>query len=46
MKKYVVFYCDTAEVVIASSPGEAGRLVGEKNKKAGLQLPITAIRPA
>lgn len=46
MKKYIVFYVSTVETVLASSPGEAKRIASEKNKKAGLNLAIQAIRPA
>lgn len=45
-KKYIVFYVNTTEVVFASTPGEAKRFAQEKNKEAGLNIAITAVRPA
>lgn len=46
MKKYIVSYGSTIEVVRADSPGDAKRLVIKKNQEAGLNLAIQAIRPA
>lgn len=44
MKKYIVFYMDSAESIIANSPGEAKRIATEKNIEIALEARLSVIK--